>query len=427
MPRFAPYSRERHRGATAPREDTWVIDAPTRRGSQFLSPASLYLNPPPCLYWEFKRKPDLTYVAASAQPDPTLVNLGGSITPDVGPDRDTNLTNTSSATFVPWELNSGMRVGVDNSALGAFPNTFHDGIGVGCGGTFVFHFSFQTGLMPSAFFEASRHYGQVEWLDCTINITPVHATPRPWTVNTSVSAAPGIVTDRLYSALPEAQTTGVTGSVTTRPALTAFPVEAFWLRAPLSSYPTWAYNSQALWNSLGDIDIAKKVGVVDLLPRAGVPRINLSSTFSCTRRFHAIDWDFVPEYDLQMSQAPQALVNVQGTNSGFSTRPLSPILIPSGGLFSDTYYPIDAEDTIGAAASPVNIPLGTLFIDTNGWTCEYYPRGAANVQDFTAAHDYSAVDPVLMNPPMEWRVQYVVRTRFSQKPRFGGTQLGNAN
>jgi hypothetical protein len=304
-----------------------------------------------------------------------------------------------------------------------YPDVFHSGIGVGFGGTFSFCFAFNTGLLPSEFFEMTRHYGHLRMNWVELEIVPISCRPTPWTVNTATADGDGTVTVQPTSALPEANGVTALGAVLyTKPALTSFSTECYWNRTPLNLWMDRMLSPQYVWNHIGVVDALKLEPIANLLHRHRVPKVPSNATVRCRRRFHELelladdDPGFLRQGGPIDSSAP---IVVRQYVNGPKRRPLKPIRIPPGG-FRNHLYPGIAD--IAAYIPTCLVPFGEFIVDTNKWTVEYVNRGAGNLQKFNV--DAAAFNPAMMNPPMEWTVRMTCSVSMWGAPVQGATDLG---
>lgn len=412
-----PSSRHAETSHSRQEECSFVLFNPTVRGATDYGTVPIA----PCTYVEFVRTSDLTY---SASPSAGAgQQLGYSVLSAYGAGVPQAITTpTAPTTAIPWELRQGMHVGIPNAVSSVYPEIYHDGIGVGMGGTFVWSFQFNQTMLPSAFYRKSQDYGYVVLEDCTIEITPKHP-KAPWAAGTTGSIGGAINTADYIVAGQAPEALGYSGSVITgyapvlsNPALTAFDVDMFALHVPLNFGAYSVHSSAMLWNQTGYQETQQLAPVAEIALANKWRRISPHHPFKYTRDFHEMAFMSYP--DPAASGDPEIGAPIL-EQMGLDKSQMKPIMIPRGG-FQNTEYLTQSAPFPSAAMPTITMPLVSIMIDTNKWTCEHRNRGADHLQDFTINSDYSATNPSMMNPPLEWDVKYIIRCRF-----FGHNTTGS--
>ena len=391
-------------------------------------------------YWEFPRKEDLTWNPSAAAfcyfPTPIYAGMPS-------PSLDPGVT-----TQMPWFFRNNTRVGIPNQFNAAYADIYHDGIAVGCAGTFCWTFNFGTGMLPGEFYQDSMQYGSCRFLKVQCEIYPRNT--RPWAAGPSgvlyqpVAGVFGSVDP--FTQVPEAAATVVAGGALvalaqSNPALTHFHVDAVKIPWSPSLFPLPAERHSALFLASTYLDAVNKPSLVEVAMRNGGYRVDMGKPLKFTHRFMRGVWADVDPYNIpfpslnaggNITGVQAAWAQETGTGTGYvlipkyltrKTRRLSSIRVPLGGWIPPG-VPVNPSNPLRSQApimEEYSVPLGSLLIDSNCWTSEYVDRSRTTTthvppfQDFTVGVETQSYNPALMNPPLEWVVRYTVWVHWSAK------------
>lgn len=390
----------------------------------------------PCGYVYFKRTYDNVSGIAPNSEGLSIVPTWGSAMPALITD-PYNMGPTSTATdglFAAWELQQGMQVGMPASATGyTGVNVYHDGIGVGSGGSHFFSFQFTPCMLPDGFYTTTREFSKCKFKEITLQVRPRHA--KPWAAGPSGSTpvdgmalATGVFSHSFPVMTGQGPNTwgqpaaGADGTIAL-PALTQFGVDMYKWNPPLS-FTASVHNHAIAWNSLSTTDFARIMPIREMAERGGFVRVNPNETISCTRAPH--EWNSFQVMDFETQPATQPYYATIPVIGGASARPMKALDLPQYGFFNPAYPP---TSTSSLPMPMFNVNMCTLLVDTNSWMANSFTSSVGTpaqlgYQDFTCNQDAGAQGghdkgPTLMNPPLEWDVTYIVDVEFWGSPTAG--------
>ena len=350
-------------------------------------------------------------------------------------------------------LGMGISIGGTGEDTNQEPQSKLDGISVATRGSQLYIFSFGIWMMPTEFWQHTKEYGQMQFLDCSLEVAP--RAQKPWAAGAPLrlyqagqlsanEQVPGLGQGQfVYGALQSL--TAIEPQERSRAmALTSVDmahIRVWKVHITKSIECNW-FNSDVLWNVGGLKDQMDQKTPQDLLRSCHYATYCPDRTIKCKRKFMDVT-TFLGGDQIKATADPTPWPTVTSTTgfqanetyelqAGWGQHKRMPPLSTGKGFF----WPYQQGGTGMLSTTPqygrpwpmncpMLLPMCQMLIDTNEWTIPAVTqneiRGAtgedAGNPNFTFAgsmQDYTQDQAQVLNPPMIWDVTYKVRVLFSK-------------
>lgn len=412
-----------------------------------------------CVYNEWGNKAciDQNTTAANILPYAT-VNGTGAMGITAGSEFNLPIVNGSNTFSTPmqdtnWNLCQGITLGAFPYSTEASPvyAQVHDGIAVGQPCFASFAFCFNMAMLPSAFWATTKSYGKFRMKSVTLLITPKKVTPWAAGSTTRVNNVDPVGLEGIGQ-VPNAisqEPAGGGPQLYSNPAFSRFNTKTWHVHIPSTQWMHAArgivvggpqvnmgyeadwYHNYRRWYVFGQTDFKIRRYYPDDLLRAFKGARSTPGNLKVTRHFYEGQYRVLPSFtntggssSIQYSGS-DIFTTEQGGGASALVQPLAqpmwgahkrlqPFDIPAGGIIPAWWAASASQQQGGYWPYPVSLPMAEFVVDTSEWP------GAFQARDGTQAQVFNGLDidgkPILMNPPLEWDVTFIVDVDFYERP-----------